>query len=100
MSDHADTIRRALTKGYHEQGHHPNCATREDEGCDCYARGSYEARAALDALLAERQQAVDALKRVMEKSIISSAIPAERNGELLAALDNARDLLVRLGEKP
>lgn len=44
-------IRERLTKGYHAAGHHPNCATRTDDGCDCYARESAAARLELRRLV-------------------------------------------------
>ncbi len=41
-----------LQRGYHEGGHHPRCATREDAGCNCYAASTYSARSALAQLVA------------------------------------------------
>lgn len=59
----AATVRGALTYGFHEpQGHHPNCATREDEGCDCYARSTVEARTALAGVVALLREAATALE--------------------------------------
>jgi len=51
-----DTILVRLQRGYHPQGHHPRCTTLADEGCDCYARGTVEARAALARVKAASEQ--------------------------------------------
>jgi len=61
MSDF-DTIRARLQRGYHEGGHHPRCTTLADEGCDCYARGTVDARAALSRIEAAAEQAEKALE--------------------------------------
>lgn len=46
----ADVIRQALITKRNE--HHKNCATRSDDGCDCYARNNIPAHQALDRLAA------------------------------------------------
>ena len=65
MSDF-DTILARLQRGYHEGGHHPRCTTLADEGCDCYARGTVEARAALSRVEAAAEQTEDALANLVE----------------------------------
>jgi hypothetical protein len=60
MSNAADIVREWILKGAHDgwNGHHPNCSTKVTEGCDCYHRKYAPALAALDALVAERDNAV------------------------------------------
>jgi len=50
ISPDAEIVLAWITRGYHAEGHHPNCSTRADEGCDCYARASFPARDALRRL--------------------------------------------------
>lgn len=57
-----EIVMAGLQSGYHAGGHHPNCATREDEGCDCYARGSAAARSALVALAAHVRKLEEQLR--------------------------------------
>lgn len=61
MSNAIDTLREQITKGAHKGGHHPRCRTGMDKGCDCYARASAPARAAL-ADVEELLQAAEALQ--------------------------------------
>jgi hypothetical protein len=64
MSGHADTIRPALP--YAADDHHGLCSFVSDQEreCDCYAKSSSAAHAALDALVAENQRLRDALTAI------------------------------------
>lgn len=53
----AEVVLAWMTRGYHKEGHHPNCRTRTDKGCDCYARGSAPARTALTRLVEQLETA-------------------------------------------
>lgn len=50
----ADVIR----KFFGELEHHPNCNSRQNKPCDCYARPRIEANDALEELLAEIERRI------------------------------------------
>lgn len=81
MSDHADIVREWILKGAHDgwNGHHPACSTKEVQGCDCYHRKYAPALAALDALVAERDEARSELDQTGEylRVITQRAVAAE-----------------------
>lgn len=49
---------------YERNQHHFRCATRGDEGCDCYARHGIAAHQALDAIEAAVRDAATVLRHV------------------------------------
>lgn len=80
-------VMERLQKGYHAAGHHPNCATGTDEGCDCYAQASAPARQSLLA-------ACDEIERLRE------VVQELRNGQemVLAEVTRLRSLLAEATE--
>ena len=88
VTDHADTIRRCIP--YPADDHHGRCASLDGHSdCDCYAARSSAAHAALDALLAERQQAQE--ERDAWKA--SAGAAADRIQELAGERQQAQDKL-------
>jgi hypothetical protein len=95
VEEKAALVEELLTKGAHAGGHHPNCATRTDEGCDCYARATAPARAALATLVESHRQQGEDTAEMNEHyfRLQNEAEDAHRHvGELEAAL---RELLRR-----
>ena len=88
-----EAVREALSRGAHKGGHHPRCATRhDDEGCDCYARHTYPARAAFARIVADKERLQEAGQKVLDYSEL------EDDAHLQDALDYLRAALAE--EKP
>jgi len=76
MSD-IETIRESLQRGYHPQGHHPNCTTLADEGCHCYAQAALDR---VEELLAELEETLDREHRRIAAALASHDPKEETDG--------------------
>lgn len=89
-------IRARLQRGFHKEGHHPNCATRTVEGCDCYAQAAAPSLAALARLVALTDRLEGALAEIEARVEFHAEVYSHRetaSSQLVALIGEVQTIL-------